>query len=76
MGSLGKLTLDTPVWVVTGALAFVWLVNQLIISARLKFIERHFGLDRMYRFHAVMAVFCACQKNSIHKQAKVQRDIV
>ena len=42
--------------VVSGACAFVWLVNQLVLSARPKFIERHFGMDRLYRFHAWMAV--------------------
>ena len=50
--------LDDPLYrlsVVTGACAFVWLVNQLVLSARPKFIEQHFGMDRLYRFHAVMA---------------------
>jgi predicted ferric reductase len=55
---------------VTGALAFTWLVNQLIISARPKFIERHFGMDRMYRFHAWMAVVCLGLL-VVHRQSKL-----
>lgn len=56
--------------VVTGALAYVWLVNQLIISARPKFIERYFGMDRMYRFHAVMAVV-SVGLVLLHRQVKL-----
>lgn len=41
---------------VTGVFAYVWLVNQFILSARPKFIERYFGMDRLYRFHNKMAV--------------------
>lgn len=56
--------------VVTGALAFTWLVNQLIISARLKFIEKHFGMDHMYRFHAWMAVV-SLGLVLVHRQSKL-----
>ena len=65
--------LDEPLYrlsVVAGALAFVWLVNQLIISARPKFIERYFGLDRMYRFHAWMAIVCLGLL-VVHRQSKL-----
>ena len=41
--------------VLLGAAPFVWLVNQFVISARPKFIERHFGMDNLYRFHGIMA---------------------
>ena len=56
--------------VVSGAVAFTWLVNQLIISARLKFIEKHFGMDRMYRFHAWMAVI-SIGLVLVHRQSKL-----
>ena len=56
--------------VVSGALAFVWLVNQLVISARPKFIEKHFGMDRMYRFHAWMAVV-SVSLVIVHRQSKL-----
>jgi predicted ferric reductase len=39
-----------------GVMAFVWLVNQLMLSARPRFVERYFGMDRIYRFHSLMAV--------------------
>ncbi|MDZ4159595.1 MAG: FAD-binding oxidoreductase [Anaerolineaceae bacterium] len=42
--------------VILGACAFVWLVNQFVLSARPKYIEQFFGLDKMYRFHTLMAV--------------------
>jgi predicted ferric reductase len=56
--------------VVSGALAFVWLVNQLVLSARPKFIEQHFGMDRLYRFHAVMAGVSVVLV-LVHRQAKL-----
>ena len=65
--------LDDPLYrlsVVTGACAFVWLVNQLVLSARPKFIEQHFGMDRLYRFHAVMAGISVTLV-LIHRQAKL-----
>lgn len=50
--------LSNPGYVVSvllGAAAYVWLVNQFVISARPKFIERNFGMDNLYRFHGIMA---------------------
>jgi len=41
---------------IVGVYAYVRLVIQFILSARLKFIERHFGMDRLYRFYNQMAV--------------------
>lgn len=41
---------------VLGAVAYTWLNAQLILSARPKWAERSFGLDRFYRFHSLMAV--------------------
>jgi predicted ferric reductase len=51
-------SISNPAYVISvllGAAPFVWLVNQFIISARPKFIERHFGMDNLYRFHGIMA---------------------
>jgi predicted ferric reductase len=39
-----------------GVFAFMWLVNQIILSSRPRFLERYFGMDRLYRFHSLMAV--------------------
>jgi len=50
--------LSNPGYVISvllGASAYVWLVNQFVISARPKFIERNFGMDNLYRFHGIMA---------------------
>ncbi len=41
---------------VLGAVAYTWLVAEFILSARPKFIEHFFGLDKFYRFHGLMAV--------------------
>ncbi|MFT9056833.1 MAG: ferredoxin reductase family protein [Ethanoligenens sp.] len=41
---------------VLGATAYTLLNAQLILSARPKWIEASFGLDRFYRFHGLMAV--------------------
>jgi len=41
---------------VLGATAFTLLNMQLILSARPKWIEKSFGLDRFYQFHSVIAV--------------------
>ena len=40
--------------VAAGTLAFVWLCWQLILVARLKFVERFCGQDALIRFHVVM----------------------
>ena len=37
-----------------GICSYVFFVNQFIITARPKFIEKNFGMDKMYRFHMVM----------------------
>lgn len=41
---------------VLGATAYTLLNAQLILSARPKWIEASFGLDRFYRFHGLMAI--------------------
>ncbi len=41
---------------VLGAAAFTLLNMQLILSARPKWVERYFGLDRFYQFHGIIAV--------------------
>ncbi len=40
---------------ILGALAFTWLNFQLILSARPKSVEALFGLDKLFRFHGIMA---------------------
>ncbi|MGK0467420.1 ferredoxin reductase family protein [Clostridium sp.] len=52
-----------------GICSYVFFVNQFIITARPKFIERNFGMDKMYRFHMVMAIV-AFIFGLIHSQIK------
>ena len=54
---------------VLGATAFTWLNMQLVLSARPKWIESVFGLDRIFRFHSLMAVI-AILAALIHRQLK------
>jgi predicted ferric reductase len=42
---------------VLGATAYTLLNAQLILSARPKWAEAYFGLDRFYRFHGLAAIF-------------------
>lgn len=41
---------------ILGATAYTLLNLQLILSARPKLIEQYFGLDRIYRFHGLVAI--------------------
>ena len=38
-------------------LGFTIVTLQFVLSARLRWIERPFGLDMLFRFHKAMAVF-------------------
>jgi len=40
-----------------GLLGFTILAMQFVVSARIKWVERPFGLDEVFRFHKAMAVF-------------------
>ncbi|MFT5872177.1 MAG: putative ferric reductase [Clostridium sp.] len=52
-----------------GICSYVFFVNQFIITERPKFIEKNFGMDRMYRFHMVMPLV-AFILGLIHAQIK------
>ncbi|MGH4123708.1 MAG: ferredoxin reductase family protein [Clostridium sp.] len=52
-----------------GICSYVFFVNQFIIMARPKFIEKNFGMDKMYRFHMVMPLV-AFILGLIHNQIK------
>lgn len=52
-----------------GICSYVIFVNQFIITARPKFIEKNFGMDKMYRFHMVMPLV-AFIFGLIHNQIK------
>lgn len=54
---------------VLGICSYVIFVNQFIITARPKFIEKNFGMDKMYRFHMVMPLV-AFILGLIHNQIK------
>jgi len=43
----------------TALMAFVIIILQVVIAARIKWIERAFGLDILIRYHKHMAVFAA-----------------
>ena len=49
-------SIQDAVPMVLGALAYTWLMAQLVLSARIPFIERRFGLDRLMRLHALTPV--------------------
>jgi Predicted ferric reductase len=49
-----KLTYLLPM--IFGVFSYTWLLWQFILSARPKFIERQFGLDKIYRFHGIIAL--------------------
>ena len=39
-----------------GVFSYTWLLWQFVLSARPKFIEKHIGLDKLFRFHGMMAI--------------------
>lgn len=39
-----------------GIVAYTWLLASIIFSARPKFIEKYYSLDKLNRFHAVQAI--------------------
>ena len=39
-----------------GIVAYTWLLTGVIIASRPRFIEYYFSLDKLNRFHAIMAV--------------------
>jgi predicted ferric reductase len=41
---------------ILGAIAYTWLIGEFVLVARPKFIEKYFGMDKLYRFHGLMAV--------------------
>lgn len=41
---------------IMGSFAYTWISLQFILSARPKFIEMVFGMDKIYRFHGIIAV--------------------
>jgi len=43
-----------------GLVAFAVIAMQFVLSARLKWVSRAFGLDMVYRFHVAMGIFAAC----------------
>ncbi|WKB34791.1 FAD-binding oxidoreductase [Terrilactibacillus sp. S3-3] len=52
---------------VLGSIAYTWLLAELVISARPKFIEKYFGLNRFYQFHGTAAII-AIVLSFLHKQ--------
>lgn len=43
---------------ILGACAYVWLMAEFLLIARIKLWERYFGQDFLYRFHAITAMIC------------------
>ena len=57
--SSNPLKYNMPTFAITmifGSLAYTWLIFEFILSARPKFAEIYFGMDKFYRFHGLMAV--------------------
>ena len=36
--------------------AYIWLIYQFILTSRLKFIDRNFGMDKIIHFHIIISV--------------------
>ena len=36
--------------------AYIWLIYQFILTSRLKFVDRNFGMDKIIHFHIIMSV--------------------
>ena len=51
---------------VLGVLSYTWFTWQFIISARPRFIETSFGMDKLYRLHGIVA-FVSILMVLIHK---------
>lgn len=51
---------------VLGTSAYTWFIWQFILSARPKFIEVAFGMDKLYQFHGLMAIV-AISASLVHK---------
>ena len=49
-------TFVNAVPMIIGAMAFTWFMAQLVLSARIRWIERRFGLDRLLRVHALTPI--------------------
>lgn len=56
----------------TGAASYAFFMAEFILIARSKFIEKYFGLDKFYKFHAVMAVV-ALFLAYLHKETELVR---
>lgn len=72
MGATPWNTSD-PVYLLSlaaGIFAYCWLINQFILAARPKFLDVLFGVDRIYRFHALMAVI-SVGLAFVHRQLKI-----
>ncbi len=50
------LTPDYILSTFAGTFAYTWFCYQFILSAHPKFIVKHFGMDKTYRFHGIMAL--------------------
>jgi predicted ferric reductase len=50
-------SIQDAVPMVLGALAYTWLMAQLVLSARIPFIERRFGLDRLLLQRLVVGTY-------------------
>ena len=40
---------------ILGIIAFVWLIYEFVLTSRIKFIDRVFGMDRVILFHIIMS---------------------
>ncbi len=54
-----------------GTMGYIYLLNQFITGIRLKYFDRLYGLDRVLRFHVVMAIIaliCVAAHHLIFKR--------
>lgn len=41
---------------ILGSIAYVYMIGQLVLSSRIKVIDKIFGLDKIMRFHGLIAI--------------------
>jgi len=46
------------VTMILGVIAYTWFTWQFVLSARPKWLDRIFGMDKIYRFHGIIALAC------------------
>ena len=71
--SAGGISLNSILLGFFGLTAYTLFTFELLLVSKNKFLDKHFGLDKLYRFHMFIAVI-AIVFSLIHKLLNNQRD--